>query len=194
MRILTTLAIMTVAAGSLHAQSPRLAPMMWVGEAQSYEVGHYFGANCTNICGPPTPYKAVSGRWVHARAIGVDVTLRTMPYSRVVSGVSVARRGTDSANARSSQTYVTVPILFVAEPFATAAPLGVTLGAGVTGDWNFNRVSRSKIGVVGDAGAFVRVPPFGRITAGTRFGRALTTHGHRATLRSETYYVGVSLR
>ena len=194
MRTLTTIALVTVAAGSLQAQPPRLAPTLWVGEAQSYEVGYSVGVFCTITCGPPTPYKYVSGRWVHARAIGVDVTLRSMEYSRLVSGVSVARRGTDSADARSSQIYVTVPILFVAEPFSTAAPLGVTLGAGVTGDWNFNRVSRSKLGVVGDAGAFVRVPPLGRITVGMRLGRALTTHGDFGTLRSETYYVGMSWR
>lgn len=83
--------------------------------------------------------------------------------------------------------------MLVAEPFGAAAPLGLSVGGGLQGEWNFNRASESNVSVLGDVGAYVRIPHFARVVVGFRVSRTLLERDF-GSLRTESAYFGIRLR
>ena len=120
----------------------------------------------------------------------MDLSFLQGAYGRVVSGLAIAQRG---GSPEHTSHYVSFPLMLVAEPFGATAPLGVSLGGGVQDEWNFNRASQSNVSVLGDVGAFVRIPRIGRLVAGFRASRTLMELNW-GSLRTETVYFGLRLR
>lgn len=180
------LTLLAVAATPTRAQDLlRFSPTVWVGQAQSYEVS--YGIWCTLVCGPG---KGISGRWARSDVVGVDLSFFNHTYGRLVSGLSIAQRG---GSPDQTSHYVSFPLMLVAEPFGAAAPLGVSVGGGLQGEWNFNRASESNVSVLGDVGAYVRLPRIGRVVVGFRVSRTLLERD-LGSLRTESAYFGIRLR
>lgn len=157
---------------------------------------HSWGAKAFVLCEPQgcSDAVAMSHRPLTSLVLGVDRRFKDDGNAHISLGASITRRGWYEGFGRWNQlTTLSLPIMGVAEPFGSNAPLGLSLGVGVSGDMVINRLSESRLSLTGGLWAYARVMEASRISLGVRTSRTLR-NVDGLYLRSHVVSVGFSSR
>lgn len=188
------------------ARLAKIASFLFIAAAAPSEAGAqhktgYFigqslswGSSAFVFCDPSGCVDAVerSNRPLRSLAVGVDRRIRERDYYHVSLGASLSRRGWWDGDW-TSLTTLSLPLMGVVEPFGPDAVLGVSAGAGVSGDIAVDRLRESRLSVTGGLWVHTRVASRLRLVLGVRGSRAIRKIDG-LYLRSHVISIGLSAR
>jgi hypothetical protein len=166
-------------------------------QSTSYFAGHShsWGARAFVFCDPSGCVDAVeeSTGPLTSMVVGVERRFWDAGRAHVASGVTIARRGWYEGFGRWNRlTTASVPLMLVAEPLGPDAPIGIGIGGGLSADLVTNRLSVSRLSLVGGVWGYARLTSTLRLSLGVRTSRTLREIDG-LFLRSNVVSVGIAV-